>query len=66
MLSYCEVFTMTGEEGLFNAFLVANCVLNAFLSFTACNCIQHHSNSSPKKNFAGEAFKKIAVESGQV
>ena len=35
MLSYCKVFTMTGEEGLFNAFLVANCVLNAFLSFTA-------------------------------
>ena len=26
---------MTGEEGLFNALLVANCVLNAFLSFTA-------------------------------
>lgn len=35
MLSYCKVFTMTGEEGLFNGFLVANCVLNAFLSFTA-------------------------------
>ena len=26
---------MTGEEGLFNALLVANCVLNAFLSFIA-------------------------------
>lgn len=26
---------MTGEEGLFNALPVANCVLNAFLSFTA-------------------------------
>ena len=36
MLSYCKVFfTLTGGEGPFNALLVANCVLNAFLSFTA-------------------------------